>query len=323
MFRPQHLVLRASQACVSHRTRLQKGARGAAALAAAFLLLSAGASAQGLVDGFMRGAGKLDVALSGSYESYSKFWKGTTLVEEPNLGSINTTSIGLYAAYGITDFLDVAVAAPFVSTSPNAGYWSDQSGVQDVSAALKLRALEAPIPGIGRVDLLAAAGIALPSHDYINDAPVAIGHYSQNGDLRLLAHYTSNFGVFATLQGGYIRRGNVELDKGYETTVPDAVDVWGKIGYATEDLYAAAWIQRQNAQGGTDIAPQNTFPSNGISFTRVGLDVAKPLSSLVKGLGVSAGGAYTLDGRNIGQSYRVSLGAYYSLNLLGDTGATP
>jgi len=307
MFRPHLTLLR----------------RAAGAFIAAFSLLPIIASGQGLVDGFMRGQGKLDVALSGSYESYEEFWKGTTLVKEPNLGKISTSSINLYAAYGITDFLDVVVAAPFVSTSPNAGYWSDQSGVQDVSAALKLRALQASIPGIGKLDLLAAAGIALPTHSYINDAPVAIGHYSQNGDFRLLAHYTTTFGIFATLQGGYIRRGNVELDKGFETTVPDAVDLSGKIGYATEDLYAAAWIHRQNAQGGTDIAPQNTFPSNGISFTRVGLDVAKPLSMLVKGLGVSAGGAYTLDGRNIGKSFRVSLGAYYSINLMGDAGATP
>jgi hypothetical protein len=283
--------------------------------------------AQGLVDGFMRGEGKIDVALSYSNESYSQYFVGTTLAKHPlsgetpdpsnpNLGKITTQSIGFYAAAGIMDDLDVIVALPYITAGPNKGYWATQSGLQDLSAAVKYRPLQLVAEGLGRLDLIASAGISIPVSNYINDAPIAIGHGSNNGDFRLLAHMTSELGLFATLQAGYIRRSNVDLDKGYEVSVPDAVDTWAKIGYASSFIYGDIWINRQNAQGGTDLGPpSNTFPSNGVSYTRIGANVYYPLTMLVDGLGISAGGAYTLAGRNVGKSTRFSFGLSYGVDL--------
>lgn len=293
------------------------------ALGLAALLLGSGSMhAQGLIDGFMRGGGNVTAALSYSHESYSQYFVGNELAKNPltgeapdpsntGLGSISTQSIGLYAACGIIDDIDVIAAVPYVMVHADAGYWADQNDLQDISLAAKWRPLQLEAGGI-RLDFIVAAGISFPASNYVNDAPVAVGHGSTNGEGRLLLHAEHNLGPFITLNGGYIGRSEVTLDKGFDVNVPDAVDVSAKAGYSSSLLTAGVWINRQNAQSGRDIAPSATFPSQAVSFTRVGADVYLPLGMVLDGLGVSVGGATTLEGRNVGKSTRFSGGIVYS-----------
>ncbi|MBI3258035.1 MAG: hypothetical protein HYZ54_00915, partial [Ignavibacteriae bacterium] len=124
-----------------------------------------------------------------------------------------------------------------------------------------------------------------------------------------------------SVQAGYIRRGDVNLDHvtidgNMKTAVPDALDISAKIGYGNSDFYLDAWYQSQSARGGTNIGePGASFPSNGISFSRIGVTGYYPLPIWNKQLGVSIGGASTLDGRNIGKSTRISFGVVYGLTL--------
>ncbi|MBI3258036.1 MAG: hypothetical protein HYZ54_00920, partial [Ignavibacteriae bacterium] len=125
-----------------------------------FILLPVMASSQGMIDGFMRGAGKGVVALSYSTESYKEFYKGTNLVSEPNLGTISTQSVSLFAAVGLLDQLDVIVSLPYVTTSADQGYWSNQSAMQDGGFALKWRPLQMKIENVGTVSGIVAAGLS-------------------------------------------------------------------------------------------------------------------------------------------------------------------
>lgn len=282
---------------------------------------SAVSHAQTLVDGFMRGAGNATVALSYSSESYDEFWKGTTLVREPNLGTIKTQSVSLFASVGIFDYLDVVASLPYISTTASEGYWSSQNGMQDLAVSIKYRPLKHIVEDVGTVSAVLAAGIATPTSNYIPDAPVAIGHYSTMGDLRALLNFHSQMNFFGNVQFGYIRRGDVALDRGYSTNVPDAAEFITKIGYAHSDFYVDMWYHNQSARGGTDIGQRSmserglSFPSNGISFQRVGLNAFMPLTFLDKALGAGIGTAYTFDGRNIGQSLRLSASVVYNLKL--------
>ncbi len=286
---------------------------------------AAPACAQGIVDGFMRGGGNVTAAISYSYERYSQYFVGNDLAKNPlngetpnpsntGLGTISTQSIALYAACGITNDVDVIVSVPHVKAHASDGYWSDQSTIQDISAAVKWRALSLDA-GFARLDAICAAGISLPATNYVIDAPVAVGHGATGGEGRILVHATHSSGAFATLNAGYIRRSIVSLDRGFDVAVPDAVDLSAKAGFASSFLTAGAWINRQNSQGGTNIGPGVPFPGNRISYTRVGLDAYVPLTMIVDGLGVSVGGAMTLDGSNVGKSTRISGGIVYSRHL--------
>ncbi len=310
--------------CAGKRRSVIAG--GTLALAILALLMAPSLSAQGLVDGFTHYQGETTVALSYSHESYKQYFVGTELAKNlltgetpdpsnPNLGKITTQSVNLYASCGITDNFGVILALPYISASPDAGFWSTQSGLQDFSAAVSWRPFTLDVGDLGKVNLIASAGISVPVAKYVNDAPIAIGHGSTNTDARLLAHYTTSFGLFATVNAGYIHRSNVDLDKGFETAVPDAVDFAAKLGYAGPDYYGALWIHNQNAQSGTDIAPSAVFPSNAVSFMRVGVDLHVPLPFVVKGFGVALGGATTLSGRNVGKSTRFSFGLTYGVDL--------
>lgn len=298
------------------------------AIVVAMALISAAsmpAHAQGIVDGFMRGGGNVTAAVSYSYERYSQYFVGNDLAKNPltgetpnpsntGLGTISTQSIALYAACGITNDVDVIISVPHVNAHASDGYWSDQSAIQDLSAAVKWRALSLDA-GIARLDVIGAAGVSLPATNYVIDAPVAVGHGATGGEGRILVHATHSSGVFATLNAGYIRRSLVSLDRGFDVAVPDAVDLSAKAGFTSSYLTASAWVNRQNSQGGTNIGPGVPFPGNRISYTRLGLDAYVPLTMVVDGLGVSVGGAMTLEGSNVGKSTRISGGIVYSRHL--------
>lgn len=282
-----------------------------------FLLIGGAATvtAQVAVDGFMRGAGKTSASVSFSTESYDEYWQGTTLRSNPNLGTISTRSVGLYIAGGITDYIDLVVSLPYISAKPSAGTWSSQSGLQDLGVAAKVRPIQLEVSG-GEFSAIAAGGITMPISDYIPDAPIAIGHYSTNFDSRVVLQYTADFGGFVTLQGGYIHRSNVDLDRGYTVAVPDAVDFIGKLGYYTGPFYVDAWMQRQNAQSGTNLGPTAPFPTNKQSYTKLGANAYYNIP-WVENLGVSVGFGTILDGINVGKATRLSGGISYGLPTWG------
>ncbi|MCB0676911.1 MAG: hypothetical protein KDC30_09505, partial [Saprospiraceae bacterium] len=117
-------------------------------------------------------------------------------------------------------------------------------------------------------------------------------------------------GLFAALQGGYIWRGKVEVD-GSDVEVPDAVDLILRTGIGTSRLYGDLWLQWQNAGDGTDIGPGVPFPSNAVSFLRIGGNVVVPV---VGGLKTALGLGYTLTGENVGKALRVSGSIIYQFD---------
>lgn len=270
---------------------------------------------QGLVDGFMRGKGNVTTALGYTFESYDTYFVGGRKTQNENLGSIKTNSLGFFAAGGITDYLDLIVSLPYIEARATQGFWSDQSDVQDLSLFLRGRLLNIDISGKDNFSLLGAVGFITPLSDYIADAPVSIGSQSTQWEGRLLAHYRLMHGIFITGQMGYAKRGNVTIDRGFETSVPDAWDYVVRAGGNIKKLYGDLWLQHQNSRSGTDIGPGVPFPSNEIDFTRLGFTLYHPVPKL-ENFGIAVSTGFTLSGKNIGRSNRISLALVYNFQLL-------
>lgn len=274
--------------------------------------------AQGLVDGFMKGQRKASLAVSYSQESFDTYYVGTTETRNPNLGTISTQSLNLYGTYGLGYDLDLIVAAPYVRTEASAGYWQKQEGFQDLSAALRWEAFDYKI-GTARLSWLFAVGYSFPFQNYVIDAPVAIGHGARSLDGRTLLHFKAG-AFFLTGQFGYVRRGQVTLDRvanyydpanlnpnsSSKVNVPDVTDAVIRGGFATKHFYVDGWVQRQTPYSkGTDIGPGIPFPTNAVGFTRAGASLYVPL---LKKFGLNAGYSTTLSGQNVGKATRFSGG---------------
>jgi hypothetical protein len=112
---------------------------------------------------------------------------------------------------------------------------------------------------------------------------------------------------------GYSKRNNIKVDTGLEVNVPDAYDFILRSGKSFKLLYLDAWLQYQNSRSGTNIGPGVPFPSNEIDFTRVGFTVYHPIPK-IKNLGLAISTGFTLDGKNIGKSNRLTASLVYRLS---------
>ncbi|MCX6141167.1 MAG: hypothetical protein NTX15_10140 [Candidatus Kapabacteria bacterium] len=277
-----------------------------------FLMLSTHvAHAQGLISGWMQGKGRTAAALTGFTESYNKYYVGQQQTTNPQLGTITTSGVSLYAGAGITDWLDIVVNVPYVISSSSAGLWETINGVQDLQAGVKIRPLSLDIES-SRLDVIVGGVFFTPLGNYIPDLPVTIGHQATGVEGRIVTQYTTNSGLFVMAGIAYIARGKVMVDRGFEVDVPDAIDAVGRVGYGTADWYGDVWLQNVVPQSGTNIGPGVPFPSNAQAYTRVGATLAYRIVSSISLIGGLSG---TLTGRNVGHSTRFTFGVAYDLPI--------
>lgn len=274
--------------------------------------------AQGLVDGFMKGQRKASFAVTYSQESYDTYYVGTTETRNPNLGTVSTQSLNLYGSYGLGYDLDLIVSVPYVRAEASAGYWQKQEGLQDLSAALRWEAFDYKI-GSTRLSWLFSAGYSFPLQNYVIDSPVAIGHGARSLDGRTLLHFKAG-AFFLTGQFGYIRRGQVTLDRvanyydpdnlnpnsGSKVNVPDVTDAVIRGGPPRNTFTSMVGCndKRPTAKAPT-LAPAFHFRLMPlVSPERVPTSMCPSL----KKLGINAGYSTTLSGQNIGKATRFSGG---------------
>lgn len=259
-----------------------------------FILLSITitSSAQGLLDGYMKGKSNTDIALSGSFETGSKFFleDGTTAI------SRSIASVNLFAAHGITNWLDGVASLPFVS---NGG---KESGLQDASLFLRAQLLETTIKSV-KTRFMLGVGYQFPVTDYETENSFAIGQQGESKEIRGIIQFEKG-SYFLMLKGGYSFRNNPNTN---------ALPLVAKIGIAKEKFYADLFVDYLEADGGGNYLPlseRTSFQELGVSYLRIGGNLYRPFSDLIGGV---AGVAYTLDGRNIGQTIRLSVGLVVKL----------
>ncbi len=258
------------------------------------LLLPALASAQGET-GFLRGAGHLDTAISYTKDAYNEFWVGTDKVHDPGVGRVTRSTYNLYAAYGLTDEVDLALSAPWVVASSTSGNFDRESDFQDLGLQAKCRLLEERV-GPGAVSLLVAPGIKIPLGHYESDDVTAIGDGQTDYRGRVIAHYGFDCGAFLSLESGYDRRAGLPKD---ETP-------WNVTLGATffDRVTVSPFYSAVRSYGGQNIG-QDPFPAVQEEYDRWGVGAYARLTDT---FGLSGFWRTTSDGRNTGDVDGFSLG---------------
>lgn len=257
-------------------------------------LFPSAAHAQGET-GFLRGEGRTDVVLAVTVDQYDEFWVGDDRVEAPPVGEVERTSGVLYVAHGLRDDLDLVLGAAWVqSESDGTAGFPDEEDLQDLLLAAKWRARAWELGG-GELSLLAMPGIKLPMTDYEDNAVTAIGDGQVDLRGRVIAHYQTERGLFASLETGYDRRNGAPSDE-----IPIHVTLGGSIG----DVTVTPFYSHIESRGGTDIGG-GPFRSNEEEFDRAGVGLYWRVSDA---FGLTGGWRTTLDGKNTGDVDGFSLG---------------
>ena len=137
--------------------------------------------AQGPIDGYLKGEGELDVALGFSATGADRFigGDGVEYTDFPFRGQL----LSAFAAYGVTDGVDLVVSVPYVITDAS-------SGLQDGGLFIKGRLLKVPLGNSTsdiNLDVLGALGITAPLSSYEVVAAGAIGQRAKVVQPRLVA----------------------------------------------------------------------------------------------------------------------------------------
>lgn len=264
--------------------------------AAALGVLALGTPALALdLNGFLPAAGRGDVAVSYTAESWDEFWVGEREVTEPALGTVDIDSYTLWGRFGLTDDAALIVNLPYVSADGDGPAPFEGSDLQDatVLALFRFASIES---GELRHRWLAGAGLRTPASGYEANAPIDIGDGTTDVLTRLV-YQVEYRGFYASQQVGYDLR---SLD------APDHWALYTELGLTTGRITWIGWYQQVLATGGTDIGdPGFTFPSNEEELQRAGLRL---YGRVTDRFGVSAGGFTTLDGRNTAKSEGYSIG---------------
>ena len=289
------------------------------------LLFIKTATAQTENDAIMMNKNLFCVGAVFSHSSWTNYWEGTFKRDNPNLGTVSTTMIGLMGNYGLTNKINLIFNVPYVQTNASAGTMRGESGIQDLSFTAKYNFLEKNF-GTNSFSLYTMAGFSVPLTSYTADyLPLSIGLRSKTATLRLMADFQhGNF--FGTASTSYTKRDNIMIDRNsYFTTrmhytsevdMPDAIGSNFRAGYRTQWIIAEAvyetWVTQK---GGFDITKNNMpFPSNTMNMARLGIN-AKYVFKKMPMLSLIGGANSVTSGRNVGQATTFYGGAFYIIDF--------
>lgn len=240
---------------------------------------------QGAIDGYLKGRGNTDVAITYAAESYETYYFGS----DPQSVDIEIQSVGFFLEHGISDSIDLVFTTAYLDLN------AENRGLQDAILALKYRNQHKKLRDGGSWTMLTAVGLGFPLGGYSTETSSPIGERAISFQARLVGQWQSASGIFAQLQSGF--------DFRIEPQNLFAVPVLIRTGWAGKLLYVDGWVERYrtlNSGTNTQIAG-----GEGSSWWKVGGTLYVPLNQK---LGVVANAARILAGENIGESFRVGGG---------------
>lgn len=259
-----------------------------------------------------------------THSQWKNYWEGTFKRDNANIGTLSSNSYMVVGNYGITNKLDVLFMAPYIKTNASQGTLKGQSGVQDLTVALKYLAFTSEI-GKGLFSIHGIAEGSVPLSNYEPDfLPVSIGLHTKNASLRGLLNYqTGRF--FVAGAGQYVFRSDITIDRNAYYTdhliysnkvdMPNLTNFLFSTGYRSLRLNIEGIVSKTTSQGGFDIRKNDMpFPSNRMNMTTVG-GLAKYSFDSLTGLELTVGGNYVVSGRNVGQSTNLFAAVYYILDF--------
>jgi hypothetical protein len=283
--------------------------------------------AQTIEDHVMMPKKALCTGIAYTHDSWDEYWEGTLKRSNGNIGTLTTESVTLMADYGITDRLNVIAMVPYVWTDASQGVLHGLSGVQDLTVAAKYNLLEAPFTSHGSLRTIVVASAGTPLGDYTPDfMPLSIGMDSRVVSGRGTVSFQATRGWFLSGTAAYTWRDTVTLNRpSYYTdgrlflsdqvAMPDVFQFMVSAGYVRKNLHVPVSFTQQSTLGGGDIRRQDMpFVSNKMNFSRVDATVMYWLPR-TKDLALKAQAAFTVAGRNVGQSTTLSAGLMYTFHF--------
>ena len=288
--------------------------------------MSASVCAQTLTDGLMMPKKTLCTGLMYTHDSWTDYWEGELKRDNGNVGKVTTQSLMWMGTYGITSKINVIAMLPYIKTKASMGTLSGMEGVQDLSIGVKYNFFGKKFEK-SAFNTFAVLNFSTPLSDYSPDFfPLGLGTQTTNISYRLTAYYKIEQGWFINASAGYTWRSNTTLDRpsyfdgnefynSDEVKMPNVFDVFVSMGYIKNGLQAELNYIQSNTLGGGDIRRQDMpFVSNRMNAIRVGATVMYYLPK-PKGLAVRGSAAYTVDGRNMGQSQTFMGGLMYTIQF--------
>jgi hypothetical protein len=291
--------------------------------------LNAGHSQTPLItDGRMMPVKSLGNGLFYGYDKWVDYWEGTLKRDNQNIGTLTTQSATWMGAYGLNEKVTLIATVPYVWTKASGGTLTGMQGLQDLTVAAKYNFLKRAYTN-SRLNFFALGSFSMPLSNYSVDLlPLSIGMGSKDLSARLTTAYSFR-AWYVNASGAYTWRSNVSLDRpSYytngqlystnEVRMYDLFDLIIRAGYEKESWHAEIFYTQQNTLGGGDIRRQDMpFVSNQMNANKVGALVMWRVPQ-IKNLALRAWSTYTVDGRNVGQSFSITAGLMYHLDFSKD-----
>lgn len=236
---------------------------------------------QGPVDGFFKGKGKLDLALSGGWQSAQNYIGGQGAFAYKRAFGFAS----VFGEYGITDKWDVIASVPFIKDK-----------LQDGSFYTKYKILSLQNDAFS---LAPAIGFSLPLAKYDTESALATGQRATQFHGKLVAQYKIGSCFFVQAQSGY----NYALDP-----VPAAFLVSTKVGFSKSGWYLDAWYAYQDGEGNKTYqgsVPYSTFRELTVDFQQVGGVVYRQINPKI---GAFVNASKIIDGLGTFDTFAVATG---------------
>ena len=282
------------------------------------------AHAQTPLDGLMMPKGEICIALQYEQVSWDRYWEGSTIRVNQNIGTF-TKQMGMpMIVGGITDQVNVILSLPYVKTAASAGQLTGVQGIQDFGISVKALLLEKSI-GKGKLTGFSNLSYSTPASNYLSDyMPFSLGFGANELGIRAIGKYELDKGLYVRTSYAYLNRGTTNAERAYyyangsvytsTMDVPDAFQSQLTLGswLFNYRLRIEASLTTIRSASGDDIRTYcMPLPTNKVDFDRVEGFAQYYFKSNGKGFGLIASYQQAISGRNMGQFSGYGLGISY------------
>jgi hypothetical protein len=287
------------------------------------------AHAQTPLDGLMMPKGEICIALQYEQGTWDRYWEGTSIRVNQNIGTF-TRQIGMpMIVGGITDKVNVILSLPYVKTGASGGQMAGVQGIQDLGLSVKALFLEKAI-GKGKLTGFSNLSFSTPASNYLSDyMPFSLGFGANELGIRAIGKYELDKGPYVRASSSYLHRGTTEAEREfyyadgpfYTSTmnVPDAIQSQFTLGswLFNYRLRVEASLTTIRSTSGDDIRTYcMPLPTNKVDFDRVEGFAQYYFKNNGRGLGLIASYQHVISGRNMGQFSGFGLGITYQFKAL-------
>ena len=284
--------------------------------------------AQTPLDGLMMPKGEICLAIVYENTTWDRYWEGSTIRVNQNIGTF-TKQMGMpMLVGGITDKINVILSLPYVKTAASGGQLTGVQGIQDLGLSVKAVLLEKSI-GKGKLTGFSNLSFSTPASNYLSDyLPFSLGFGANELGIRAIGKYELNKGPYFRASYSYLHRGVTEAERNFyfadqahytsKMDVPNAFLGQVTIGswLFNHKLRVEASLTTIRSTFGDDIRTYcMPLPTNKVDFDRVE-GFAQYYFKSNGGFGLIASYQQAISGRNMGQFSGYGLGITYQFKAL-------